>query len=85
LAKLLWTPSGEVIQKANITRYIEYVSKRFGLCLDILEKGVYFRLYRWSVENIPAFWMSVWDFCGVAASRRFYEVVDDLTRFPGAR
>jgi acetoacetyl-CoA synthetase len=85
LAKLLWTPSEEVIQKANITRYIEYVSKRFGLGLDILEKGVYFRLYRWSVENIPAFWMSVWDFCGVAASRRFYEVVDDLTRFPGAR
>jgi len=85
LGKLLWSPSEEIVEKSNMSRYIEYVNERFGLGLDPFEKKAYFKLHRWSVENIPSFWESVWDFTGVVSSQRFYEVVDDLTKFPGAR
>jgi len=85
LGKLLWQPSKEVIEKANITRYIDFVNKRYGLEIDPYTQRAYFKLYDWSITNIPAFWESVWEFVSIKASRGFTQVVDDLSRFPGAR
>jgi acetoacetyl-CoA synthetase len=45
----------------------------------------YFQLHSWSVENIPDFWAAMWGFGRIKASRTYSEVVDDLSRFPGAR
>ena len=42
-------------------------------------------LYRWSINNIPDFWASMWDFGEVKAFRGYDQVIDDLTRMPGAR
>lgn len=78
--ELLWKPSEEIVRKANMTRFIEYVNRKFGLNLRD-----YRDLYQWSVENIPDFWSAVWDFCGVIYSERFTKVVDDLDKFPGAK
>jgi len=85
LGKLLWQPSKEVIEKANITRYIDLVNKRYGLEIDPYAQRAYFKLYEWSVANIPEFWESVWEFVSIKASRGFTQVVDDLSKFPGAR
>jgi len=85
LGKPLWKPGEEVVEKSNMVRYIEHVNRRFGLGLDPFEKNAYFKLYRWSVENIPSFWESVWGFTGVVAAKRFHDVVDDLAKFPGAQ
>ena len=41
--------------------------------------------YRWSIEKPEEFWQSVWDFCGIVASRPAENVVVDFDRFPGAR
>ncbi len=41
--------------------------------------------YRWSIENIPDFWASMWEFAGIKASKSYDEVIDDVTRMPGAR
>ena len=80
MGKLLWKPSEELIRKANITRFIEFVNKKYGLKIDS-----YAQLYDWSVENIPDFWAVMWEFGEVIASRGYDKVVDDLSKFPGAK
>src|ERR1700752_1132586 len=76
----LWRPSEERIQQANITRFIDEVNARGNLNL-----GSYTELYQWSVENIPDFWGAVWDFAEIKASKPYNQVVEDLTKFPGAK
>jgi acetoacetyl-CoA synthetase len=76
----LWTPSQERKQQANITRFMNEVNARHQLNL-----ASYPELYQWSIEDIPDFWAAVWDFAEIKASQRYDEVVDDLTKFPGAK
>jgi acetoacetyl-CoA synthetase len=76
----LWTPSEERIQQANITRFIEVVNARQNLDL-----GSYSDLYQWSVENILDFWVAVWDFAEIKASKHYDQIVEDLTKFPGTK
>jgi len=80
MKKPLWIPSEENIKKANITRFISLVNKRYSLKI-----ASYDGLYRWSVENIEDFWKAIWEFGEIRASRGFDVVVDDPIRFPGAR
>ena len=76
----LWIPSEERKQQANITRFMNEVNARHQLNLKS-----YPELYQWSIENISDFWAAVWDFVEIKASRRYDQVVEDLTRFPGAK
>jgi acetoacetyl-CoA synthetase len=76
----LWKPSEEKIKNANITRFIEYVNKKQGKKF----KG-YFDLYQWSIDQIPEFWARLWEFLDIKASRGYTQVVDDLSKFPGAK
>jgi len=78
--RLLWSPSEDDVENANITRFIEFVSEKRGI-----EFSGYFDLYDWSVSDIPAFWSDIWEFANVVASVGYEQVVDDLGRFPGAR
>ena len=78
MRKPLWIPAAEWKNKANVTRFIDFVN---GTCGQNI--GSYADLYRWSVERIPEFWAAVWDFVEVRASRRYDKVVEDLSRFPG--
>jgi acetoacetyl-CoA synthetase len=76
----IWTPSAERVRQANMTRFMVLVNERHGTAFT-----GYDALYRWSVDDIPAFWADMWEFGGVIASQRYDEVVDDVTRMPGAR
>ncbi|MFB0559839.1 MAG: acetoacetate--CoA ligase [Candidatus Lokiarchaeia archaeon] len=80
MGKLLWQPSEERVKQANITRFIDFVNKEYGL-----EINSYAQLYDWSVESIPDFWAALWDFVEIKASRGYDTAVDDLSKFPGAR
>jgi len=80
MGKLLWEPTKERKKNANITSFIEFVNKRHKR-----DFSSYKELYDWSVDKIPDFWASVWEFVGVKASRRYETVVDDATRMPGAK
>ncbi len=44
----------------------------------------YDELWRWSVDELEAFWASVWDFCGVRASQPYERVLAERG-MPGAR
>lgn len=80
MGKLLWEPSEERKRRANITRYIHFVNRRYNKNFH-----TYRELYDWSVNEIPEFWASVWDFVDVKASRKYDIVVDDVRKMPGAK
>lgn len=78
--KKLWEPSEEWIKNAEITRFIEFVNKKYGQSL----KGGK-ELYKWSVEKIPDFWEAMWKFSGIIASKPYGKVVEDISVFPGTK
>ncbi len=80
MGRLLWEPSEEHIKQANITKFIEFVNKKYGFKIDS-----YNQLYNWSIEKIPDFWAAMWEFGGIIASHGYNKVVDDLSKFPGAK
>ena len=75
----LWTPTAEDRESASMTRFMRWVSEREGVELEDYEQ-----LRRWSVEELERFWASIWEFCGVRASRP-YERVLSSRAMPGAR
>jgi acetoacetyl-CoA synthetase len=62
-----------------MTRFATFAGERCARRFDSYEE-----LYRWSVDDIPAFWAAAWDFLGIQASAPYTAAVDDLSRFPGA-
>jgi len=80
MGKLLWTPSEQQIQDSNMYRFMTGVNRKYGKNFT-----AYPELWRWSVDHIPEFWVEMWDFAEVIASRPYEEVLDDATRMPGAR
>jgi len=78
--KPLWKPTEEQIARANMTRFMGFVNERRGKKLKNYQE-----LWEWSVEAIPEFWDSWWEFLGVIHSRKHDRVVDDVTKMPGAQ
>jgi acetoacetyl-CoA synthetase len=76
----MWSPSARRIEEANLTAFLRFARKRGQSTIDGFPP-----LYRWSIEQPEEFWQSVWDFCGMVASRPAERVVVDFDRFPGAR
>ena len=76
---LLWTPSEERKSQANITRYMAWLRESRGL-----QFASYDELWRWSVEDLEAFWGSVWDYFGVKAHKPYERVLADPS-MPGAK
>jgi acetoacetyl-CoA synthetase len=80
MEKLLWTPSENRINSSNMKNYIGFVNKREKL--SIVE---YNDLYDWSINNIPQFWTSIWDYTGIIHSEPYKEVIDDIKKMPYAK
>jgi acetoacetyl-CoA synthetase len=80
MKKPLWTPSEEQIKQANMTRFMKYISEKYER-----EFTSYNELYQWSVDSIPDFWASMWEFDEVIYSRNYDVIVDDLNKMPGAQ
>ena len=78
--KPLWIPSEERKRGSNMYRFMQYVNGRHGTSFESYDD-----LWRWSVENIPALWETLWDFLDIIHSRRCDEVLVDGDRMPGAR
>jgi acetoacetyl-CoA synthetase len=80
MAKHLWKPSKERIKNSNIYRFMQFINEKYGT--DFKE---YLPLYRWSVENIPEFWASFWDFADIKYSKPYDTIIDDINKMPGAK
>jgi acetoacetyl-CoA synthetase len=80
MAKMLWKPSEESIRQSNMYHFMQLINAKYQQKLD-----AYAPLYEWSVQNIPAFWASMWEFVTIIHSAPYQKVVDDPTKMPGAR
>ncbi|HWP33856.1 MAG TPA: AMP-binding protein, partial [Solirubrobacterales bacterium] len=58
----LWEPSAEMVERARMTEYMRWLAAERDLRFASYEE-----LWRWSVEDLEAFWSSIWDFFGVQA------------------
>jgi acetoacetyl-CoA synthetase len=77
---LLWQPSPERMQQANLARFAALVNRRWNA-------GVtdHASLYDWSIREPVQFWESMWDFGEVAGDKGNGPFLVDGERMPGAK
>ncbi len=83
--RMLWEPTAEAIERTTLTAYARWLRTERGMHFD-----GYHDLWRWSVDDIEAFWASIWDFFDVQAERPYKRVLGRREMpgaewFPGAR
>jgi acetoacetyl-CoA synthetase len=80
MAKLLWQPTEEQVRKTNMYRFMKVVNDKYNKNFK-----EFTTLYDWSVENIPEFWETMWEFADIICSKSYDQVIDDVSKMPGAR
>ena len=78
--KPMWKPSPEGIESALLTGFARNAIRRWKLPLN-----TYPDFYQWSIDRPEQFWDSLWDECGVIASKKGKRVLVDGHKMPGAR
>ncbi|MDP9045645.1 MAG: acetoacetate--CoA ligase [Pseudomonadota bacterium] len=68
----------------HITRYADWLARTRGLRFDPTTAQGYDAMWRWSVDDLGAFWGSIWDYFGVTSPTPYESVLADA-RMPGAR
>lgn len=62
---LLWTPTEAFLARAGLPKFIDWLARERGLTFADYEA-----LWRWSVTDVEAFWMAVWDCYDVISDAR---------------
>src|ERR671917_1932069 len=75
---LLWEPSEGFKENARISHYMKWLRDEKNNSFDD-----YAGLWEWSVTDLEGFWASLWEYCGVQASKP-YEKVLARREVPGA-
>ena len=75
---LLWEPSEEVKEEANLTEYMAWLDDQYGLSFRS-----YRELWEWSTSEIAQFWKSMWEYFEVEASEQPKEILAERS-MPGA-
>lgn len=77
--ELLWTPGRNFVERSGIYRYMQWLKAERGLDFDD-----YHALWRWSVDELEAFWATIWDYFGVMSETPYARVLDSHA-MPGAK
>jgi acetoacetyl-CoA synthetase len=80
MAKKLWEPTPDRIKQTQMYKFMTKVNNEFGHSFSS-----YPELYDWSVQNIPEFWATLWDFLDIQATQPYKQVIDDVTKMPGTK
>jgi acetoacetyl-CoA synthetase len=83
--RVLWSPPPDVRETTEVGRYLDWLERERGLVF-----ADYDALWRWSIDDLPAFWSSIWEFFAVKAHAPYRTVLASDTMpgaswFPGAR
>ncbi len=70
--RLLWTPTTETQKNSNLSQYLQWLAKN-----NNLHFSDYHELWKWSTENIGAFWKSLWEYFSIAHDGKFTQVFSD--------
>lgn len=82
---LVWSPSEEMVASSAITDFTRWLAEHRGVHLD-----GYPALWRWSVDELDRFWMSLFEYEGVLADEPPRHAISELrvegaSWFPGTR
>ena len=55
-------------------KFLQHVNSKYGLTLSD-----YPALYKWSIDNVAAFWEETWHFVRIVASKSYKQVCASLT------
>ena len=80
MGKLLWSPSRDRIESTNMWRFMQFVNEK-----NDQNFNDYASLYQWSINEMQAFWSTVWEFAEIKASETYNEVINDVNKMPGAQ
>ena len=75
----LWTPSPERVAASRMNDYMRWLERE-----KMVRTGSYEALWQWSVDELPAFWESIWQYFDIPSSAPATRVVDEL-KMPGAK
>ena len=75
---ILWEPGQEIINRANMTTYMQWLASEKNLSFTD-----YNTLWQWSVTEIEDFWLSLWQYFDIQSSRPFDGVLVER-KMPGA-
>ena len=67
----------------RIHGFLRFLSETRGLAFEVDTPAGYDQLWRWSCDDLPAFWQAAWDFFGVESPTPHTAVLADA-RMPGA-
>ncbi|HEX5579613.1 MAG TPA: acetoacetate--CoA ligase [Candidatus Limnocylindria bacterium] len=76
---VLWTPPPDVRAATRVGRYLDWLERERGIPFTSYDE-----LWRWSTEDLGAFWQSVWDHHDVRSSTPVEAALADAS-MPGAR
>ncbi len=79
MPRMLWKPSEQRIKNTNMFRFMNFINEKYGQNITGYEP-----LYEWSIENIPEFWASMWEFADIKASKHYSQILDNPIKMPGA-
>jgi acetoacetyl-CoA synthetase len=74
----LWEPPAALVERSRLREYMRWLEAERGLRFDD-----YDQLWRWSVDDLEAFWTSIWDFFDVQADGGFERALGSR-EMPGA-
>ncbi|MFV1850672.1 MAG: acetoacetate--CoA ligase [Thalassospira sp.] len=80
MSDLLWQPTKERVENANVTRFRLWVNEKYGLDLQSFTA-----LYDWSVSDIEKFWPAIIDYTELKAESWGDRVLIDGNKMPGAQ
>ena len=78
--KKLWVPSKELIENCQLTKFIKQINDKYRVNIQ-----TYNDCHSWSIENIEYFWKDFLYFSNIKYSGNIENVVDNLSKFPGAK
>jgi acetoacetyl-CoA synthetase len=76
---ILWSPPRDVRATSRVGQYLDWLEREHGRRLE-----TYDELWRWSTDELGAFWQSIWEHLGVSSSTPVDSPLADV-RMPGAR
>ncbi|MEL7029302.1 MAG: AMP-binding protein, partial [Pseudomonadota bacterium] len=68
---LLWTPSRDLAARSP-QEYMNWLARE-----GIVECETYHDVWRWSVDNIAAYWASIWDYFSVISETPYRDILVD--------
>jgi acetoacetyl-CoA synthetase len=76
---LLWAPPEALREQSNLRAYMQWLNATRSLNLQD-----YDALWRWSTDELEAFWGSLWEYCAIESSTPYTTVLTER-RMPGAQ